>query len=311
LTEYTTQFARSIKQVGTFTTLVMFALLLAGCGGSGDSAPPENPSTDSSTGGTTFQPGLQGLQSIVVDGLAREYRLYLPETNRAAPFKVWMDIALRENLLLIVPDGVNGSNNQKGWNDCRSDVPTNPVVDDVAFITKLLDDVQSRYGNESERVYSTGISNGGQMTMRLADAIPERLSAVAVIAASKPVNSACVDSTQALPIVFMNGTADPILPYEGGQVSEARGIVLSSLIIQLCCTIAIRTLQTEHQWSTTKSSMQVIQSPAYRSGTHVHLSDSLVNKMLIWKWLKRFGHSLKPISTQNLSLRGAGNIDMR
>ena len=67
------------------------------------------------------------------------------------------------------------------------------------------------------------------MTMRLADDMPERLSAIAVVVASKPVNSECVDSAVPLPVLFMNGTADPILPYNGGQIGIERGIVFSTV----------------------------------------------------------------------------------
>jgi len=217
------------------------AVLLASCG---------------SKKGSNMDPmheiGLKPVQTIKAGGVERQYRLYLPsEPSSAAivlllhgnggtssqtlgldgtvsPFKQWLDIALRENLILVVPDGLIGSNAKQGWNDCRTDAPTNHDGDDVAFISALLDEVQTKHGNPSSKIYSTGTSNGGLMTQRLADVMPERLSAAAVLVASKPVNSECIDSTQPLPILFMNGTNDPILPYSGGQIGVARGVVLST-----------------------------------------------------------------------------------
>ena len=223
--------------------LLSCVLLLVGCGSNGTS------SID-----PIHEIGLQAKQTITVAGVQREYYIYLPTepstaatvlllhgnsggssgqilglNGKIAPYKVWLDIALRENLILVVPDGVIGPNGNQGWNDCRNDAPTNPASDDVSFISALLDNVQNSYGNSAEKVYSVGTSNGGLMTLRLADAMPERLKAIAVVVASKPVNSECVDSTVPLPVLFMNGTSDPILPYNGGQIGTDRGIVLSTI----------------------------------------------------------------------------------
>ena len=228
------------------TNLVLLSclLLLASCGSNNTGEPTVDPMHDV---------GLQAKQNINVSGMQREYHIYLPTdpataktvlilhgnsgsseqilglNGTIAPYKVWMDIALRENLILVVPDGIIGPNGKQGWNDCRNDAPTNPAVDDVAFISALLDKVQASYGNGSANVYSVGTSNGGLMTMRLADAMPERLSAIAVVVASKPVNSECVDSAVPVPVLFMNGTDDPILPYSGGQIGSDRGVILSTV----------------------------------------------------------------------------------
>ena len=51
-----------------------------------------------------------------------------------APYKVWLNIAQQENIILIVPNGTN-----KGWNDCRNDASGNPNSDDVLFTKNLID----------------------------------------------------------------------------------------------------------------------------------------------------------------------------
>lgn len=192
-------------------------------------------------------------QSIDVAGSIRNYHLYVPAdpadastvlllhgnggsadqligVDRAkAPYTVWLDIAERENLLLIVPDGATGPNGKQGWNDCRTDAKTNPATSDTDVLSSLLDDVQARYGNGSRPVFVAGTSNGGMMSQRLADELPERLDAVAVVVASRPINNECADSTVALPILFMNGTDDPILPYDGGNIAGDRGEVLPTV----------------------------------------------------------------------------------
>lgn len=145
-----------------------------------------------------------------------------------APYKVWLDIAERENLLLVVPNGSLGSRGTRGWNDCRVDVETNPDSDDVEFFNVLLNDIRSRYGTENSSVYAVGTSNGGTMVQRLADEMPEVLDAVAVLVTSRPINSDCTESVLPLSILFMNGTSDPLVPYEGGQIASNRGEVLST-----------------------------------------------------------------------------------
>jgi len=198
-------------------------------------------------------------QSFEIDGTERNYHLYLPENpsnapivfllhgnggsadqilgieRTKAPFEVWLDVAFRENLVLVVPDGLvgpdfgQGWNNKQGWNDCRTDAPTNPDADDVTFLGALLDEVQDTYGLEDQQVFVTGVSNGGLMSQRLADAIPERLDAIAVVVASRPVNNECDSPTTPVPVLFMNGTDDPILPYDGGQIDGGRGLLLPTL----------------------------------------------------------------------------------
>jgi len=219
----------------------MIIALLIGCGNTNKS--PINP---------IHAPALLTDQSILVGNDLRTYHLYLPNDplsaavvflfhgnsgssdqilgleGTKAPYKVWMDIALQENLILVVPNGAIGSNNKRGWNDCRVDAVTNHNADDVLFFTQLHDLIISRYGDNKSRAYVNGISNGGLMVQRLSNEAPERLLAVASVVASKALNSECIDSSVPLPVLIMNGTADPILPYEGGHIGIARGEVFST-----------------------------------------------------------------------------------
>jgi len=191
-------------------------------------------------------------QKITVDNRQRNYHLYIPKDpsnaqivllmhgnsgssdqllgidGNKAPAKLWLDVALRENLILVIPDGLLGPNNQQGWNDCRFDAPTNPASDDVQFIASLIETVQKRYTNATPKFFAFGISNGALMAMRLADEMPESISALAIIVASRPVNSECTDPNMAIPVLLMNGTSDPILPYAGGQIKSNRGEVYST-----------------------------------------------------------------------------------
>lgn len=197
-------------------------------------------------------PGLLENQRIDVLGEQRNYHLYLPTdpatasivlllhgnggssdqllglSGTVAPYQVWLEIALRENLILLVPDGAIGSEGKQGWNDCRTDAPTNPNTDDVQFLSDLLDRTVMSYSTGVPRVFALGTSNGAHMVMRLAEEIPDDLDGIAILVASRPVNTECSASSSPLSVLIMNGTDDPILPYGGGQIASSRGAVSST-----------------------------------------------------------------------------------
>ncbi len=140
------------------------------------------------------------------------------------PHQVWLDIADEDGLYLLVPQGID-----EHWNCCRSDCGGCPEVDDVGFLLDLIDDLAGRYDIDSSRIYVTGESNGGLMSMRLAQEAPERFAAVGPVIALMPENNECdVSSELRVPIMFQLGTEDRAVPYEGGPSSfEATGSFLS------------------------------------------------------------------------------------
>ena len=195
--------------------------------------------------------GLLKKQTITVGGIDRNYHLYVPNkplnapvvflfhgnggsyddmlgfTGVKAPYKVWLDIANQENLIVVVPNGTMGGNNKRGWNDCRN-LDSNPDSDDVLFISELIGLIIHQYEADASRIYVNGTSNGGHIAFRLAQEIPGKITAFAAVAASKAAESACVESDAAISALFMNGTGDPIMPYDGGEMALDRGSMLST-----------------------------------------------------------------------------------
>lgn len=204
------------------------------------------------TNNPILEKGLIKNQTINIAGLDRNYHIYIPEnytnapvvmlfhgnggsyddmlgfTGVKAPYKIWLDIAQQENLIIVVPNGTLGASNSRGWNDCRADAPTNPTVNDVLFTTTLLDFVIGKYQANSSKVYALGTSNGGHFCIRLAQEIPNKITAFGAVVAANAKNSQCTNSAIKVSALFMNGTADPILPYNGGQMASNRGEVLSA-----------------------------------------------------------------------------------
>ena len=193
---------------------------------------------------------MQTNQHISIKGIERSYHLFNPSqkanspiiflfhgnggsadniaglSHVKAPYIPWFDIAANEGLILVIPDGTNGPKNSQGWNDCRNDAPRIPASDDVGFITTLLDTLKTSLRFDERKVFMVGTSNGGHFVMRLAQEIPHRMTAFASIVASGPANSKCSTSTIPVSALFMNGTADPLVPYLGGNTEN--GTVIST-----------------------------------------------------------------------------------
>ena len=192
--------------------------------------------------------GTYGLfkKSIEVDGTVRRYALYIPhglgtepvpmvfslhgggvyiedmtgEKGHKSPHKLWMDIAEREKIIVVYPEGLNGAYGKPTWNDCRGDAVVNSDADDVKFIEKLIDTISLSYPLDRDRVYASGASNGGLMVLRLAVEEPEKFAAVASIIAAMPADSKCRPPQVPISVLFMNGTADKFMPYGGGTISN-------------------------------------------------------------------------------------------
>jgi polyhydroxybutyrate depolymerase len=97
-----------------------------------------------------------------------------------------------------------------------------PEPNDLGFIYTLLDSLELQLCIDPTRVFSTGISNGAMMSVRLACSLSSRIAAIAPVAGAyyPPdfVNlpaEACMDPT-AVPVIAFHGTADTLVPFNGG-----------------------------------------------------------------------------------------------
>lgn len=148
----------------------------------------------------------------------------------------WRTLADEHGFLLVLPEGRPDPTNadRHHWNDCRADIDNDDAVsteDDVGYIDALIDRLAVDVAVDPERIYVTGASNGGMMTFRLAMQLGGRFAAAAAIIANLPDPSECPFEAAPLPILIMNGTADPVIPYDGGCVAGAacrRGRVRST-----------------------------------------------------------------------------------
>jgi len=142
-------------------------------------------------------------------------------------------LADQHSFLVLYPDGY-----RRNWNDCRKH-ETFPAkrenIDDMSFIRTMITRVMAEQAIDRKRVYVFGYSNGGHMAFRLATEAPDEIAAVAAVAASLPTPdaSSCPQQGRTSRVMLINGTADPINPYQGGIVTlfgfASRGTVMSSM----------------------------------------------------------------------------------
>ena len=201
------------------------------------------------------QPPLAGtLQRATVEagGLSRTLAYYVPAAVSPRPALVFalhgsggsgegmrryshyqFDVlADREGFVVVYPDGW-----KRHWNDCRrsADYAANTEnVDDPAFFRTMIDYFVEHLHADRGRAFALGVSNGGHMAYRLALEMPQSFAALAAVAANLPVagNLDCTASGQPVSIAIVNGTEDPLNPYNGGLVkvmtNTSRGYVRST-----------------------------------------------------------------------------------
>jgi len=121
-----------------------------------------------------------------------------------------------ENFIVVYPEGVEGGIlNISSWNAgwCCG-YSSNNNIDDVGFIDSLLNTLISQYAIDTNRVYATGMSNGGFMSYRLACELSDRIAAIAPVSAS--MSMPICNATRAMPIIHFHSKLDLNVPYQGG-----------------------------------------------------------------------------------------------
>lgn len=127
-------------------------------------------------------------------------------------------LAAEENILIVYPNGY-----KHYWNECRkaaTSVANLENIDEAAFFTAMITYFHNRYKINKARVFAAGFSGGGHMAYKLALTMPKQFKAVTAVVANMPDSSNldCVESKVPVPIMIINGTSDPVNPYNGGEV---------------------------------------------------------------------------------------------
>jgi polyhydroxybutyrate depolymerase len=128
----------------------------------------------------------------------------------------WDEIADREGFLVVYPQGTRFP---VRWN--ASALPGVDVADDVQFMRDLLADLRGMFAIDPSRIYVNGMSNGGAMTHRLACEMADVFAAAGVVSGPIVDLPGGCEPARPIPIIGFYGTDDPLVAYEGGDLSEA------------------------------------------------------------------------------------------
>lgn len=159
----------------------------------------------------------------------RDYLLYVPESydgTRPVPLVIsmhgaalwpasqmrtsrWNEVAEREGFVVVYPAGTGLP---RVW-DGRS----RAVAADVEFISELIDTLQAAYNIDTTQIYANGLSNGGRMAFVLSCRLSHRIAAVGMVAAANELPWSWCEDDGPVPSIAFHGTADPVVPYEGGK----------------------------------------------------------------------------------------------
>ena len=222
--------------------LACLIILATGCAGA-TNPPDETPA---------LQPYRAGLtDDSLIAGVRRRFRVYVPTaaipTPKAIvlvlhggggegldvsnlgghPLSVFRTVADREGFLVVYPEGLPALDGRLGWTDCRADNLQSSGADDVGFLSSLIAQLRQRYTMPTAKVFMTGGSNGGQMTLAFAARAADQVAAIAPGSANLPETAlagGCSSGpSRPLPVLLTHGTEDPAMPYPGGCVANLGG----------------------------------------------------------------------------------------
>ena len=143
-------------------------------------------------------------------------------------FTRFNSIAEREGIVVLYPQGLD-----RGWNDGREFQGRDTSRDDVGFLLAIVNDLERQgLGLDRSAVGVTGISNGGFMAMRMACEAAGQIVGIAAVTATMPAEiGARCRPARPVPVLVINGTDDPLVPYQGGLVrafGRNRGVIWST-----------------------------------------------------------------------------------
>jgi len=212
--------ARYGKLIVTSCALAAAVAALGGCRG-------QLAQTAGLAGVTAFPVG-SSTHDISVDGVTRSYIVYRPETlPAAAPLVVmlhggfgtasqaeksyhWDAEANLGHFLVAYPNGLDRAWNAGGG--CCG-VPGRTGADDIGFITAMVSAIEHAVPVNANRVYATGISNGGIMAYDLAC----HTTVFAAIGPDSATELGSCPDPKPISVIAIHGTADKNIPYNGGE----------------------------------------------------------------------------------------------
>ncbi len=174
-------------------------------------------------------------RTLTVNGTPREYTLVHPDrvtgpmpllivfhgggqtAARARGYTRFDAVAVPRNFVVVYPQGL--SNN---WNDGRRSADlmerASSSTNDIEFTEQIIGQLATEGLVNRSRVFLTGASNGGMMSMYAGCRLGNRIAGIAPVVANLPVDWTC--EARGVPALFIHGTEDAFMPYAGGRIAE-------------------------------------------------------------------------------------------
>jgi polyhydroxybutyrate depolymerase len=178
---------------------------------------------------------------LISSGEKRTYLLYVPpgyDPAKPVPLVVnihgfaqwprnqmqvsgWNEVADQFNFIVVYPKGrgfpLRWTNNGQAGTD-----------EDIRFFSDLFDKLSAEYNINPQRIYVSGLSNGGGMSFALACRLSDRIAAFGSVAGAYALPWSDCNPSRLVPAIIFHGTADPIVPFTGGAESHA-GLILPDI----------------------------------------------------------------------------------
>lgn len=210
----------------------------AACGGSTSGSGPQH----SVVVAATATPQAQGCtparthasgdfdQTLTAGGILRTYKLHVPagyDGTKLAPVVLAFHgfgqngrqilddthlggLADQRGFIVIAPDATG---TPARWNSGKSAGEPN----DVEFARNLLATISATFCVDPDRAFATGFDTGGGMSRVLACDLADRIAAIGTVA------STSVQCIANVPMIAFHGTADPLIPFDGGPIAAQAG----------------------------------------------------------------------------------------
>lgn len=228
--------------------LVAGVLTATGCArGSQDSAAPSSTTTTEaatvavSPSAACAAPGESAVTEqidVVVGGVRRAALVHVPELSAGdVPLPVvlsfhgvsgsaavqrttdgLLDLSVDEQFVVVHPEGLRVGLNEQvdgltGWD------PDGDTVDEPGFVAAVLDELGTSVCIDTNRVYATGFSAGGNIALVVACALSDRIAAVAPVGAAYQPGQC--SGASAVPVLAFHGRDDIVVPFEGRDTAAA------------------------------------------------------------------------------------------
>lgn len=139
----------------------------------------------------------------------------------------WAEKSDQSGFLVVFPEAsrpdmsqpANFRTNPQTWNDGSGRFHSG--VDDVKFVSGVIDDLGTRFNIDKKRIYATGFSNGASMAFHLGVHLPDRIAAIAPVSGALWTNDP--KPKRPIALFYLTGKQDSLNPMDGGMPRLAIG----------------------------------------------------------------------------------------